>query len=92
VYLNKEVEEENQAGFFHPYKDIVNRISELILNVNPTYAFPQMLVSTIIEGAHHQRFFALYLPKLTNSIENGDAIPYFYKDMIVRLIHSSTKN
>lgn len=90
VYLNKDVDKENEAGFFHPYKEIVERISEIILIVNPNYDFPQMLVSTIIEGANHQRFFAEHLPRLTNSLDNEDAIPSFYKDMISRLIQCDT--
>lgn len=90
IYLNKEVDQENKAGFFHPYKEIVERVSDIILTVNPNYDFPQMLVSTIIEGANHQRFFAAHLPRLTNSLDNEDAISAFYTDMIVRLIHCNT--
>ena len=33
-----------------------------------------MLVSTIIEGTHHQRFFAEHLPRLTNVVEGEDSV------------------
>ena len=45
---------------------------------NPT----EFDVSTIIEGAHHQRFFAEHLPRLTDTIENIDAVTQFYLQLV----------
>ena len=43
-----------------------------------------MLVSTIIEGAHHQRYFAEHLPSLTDVCEGEDAITTFYQKLALR--------
>ena len=45
-----------------------------------------MLVSTVIEGAHHQRFFADHLPRLTDVVTGEDAITEFYKEMVFKTI------
>lgn len=86
-YLTRMVDEENKAGFFQPYKKFVAEISNLILEINPTYAYPHMLVSTCIEGVYHQRYFADHLPSLTDNVNNSNAIQLFYKDLIFKAIH-----
>ena len=43
--LTKEVDEENKEGFFIVYKRIINRIIEIINEVNPNYLFAKSLAS-----------------------------------------------
>lgn len=86
VYLTKEVDAENQEGVFAVQKQLVARISDIILEINPTYKYPHMLVSTIIEGSHMQRFFVEHLPKLTDIRKGEDAITTFYADMVFKAI------
>lgn len=86
AYLTKEVDLENKVGAFAGYKKLVARISNIVLEINPTYLYPHMLLSTMIEGAHLQRYFAEHLPKLTDSIKGEDSIEVFYKDMIFKTI------
>lgn len=88
IYLNKNVDEENSAGFFLPYKRLVQRVSEIILEIKPDYKYPHMLVSTIIEGAHHQRYFATHLPRLTDVVKGEDAVTTFYQKMAQSLLKS----
>jgi AcrR family transcriptional regulator len=82
VYLNKQVDNENNEGAFLGYKQLVDRVSEVVLEVNPQYKYPHMLISTVIEGTHSQRFFAEHLPGLTDVLINEDAITEFYKEMV----------
>lgn len=77
AYLNRHVDEENKEGFFFDYKELVQRISNIVLEINPTYKYPHMLISTIIEGAHLQRFFAEHLPRLTDVSEKEDLVTDF---------------
>ena len=51
-----------------------NSLHSVIKEINPDYKFPNMLLSTIIEGAHLQVFFAEHLPSLTNVQKNKDYI------------------
>lgn len=84
IYLIKDVERENSLGFFSQYKEVVNRVSSIILEINPNYKYPHMLVSTIIEGANHQRFFAEHIPSLTDVFEGEDAITTFYQELALK--------
>lgn len=88
AYLNKEVDRDNKLGFFMRYKEVVHRVSEIIHEINPTFKYPHMLVSTVIEGAHHQRFFAEHLPRLTDVVMGEDAVSNFYVELVFKEIDS----
>jgi hypothetical protein len=49
------------------------------------------LVSTIIEGSHHKRFFSAHLPKLTDKIKVEDAIVSFYTLLVFQAIIEDEK-
>ena len=85
-YLTKEVDAENKEGVFAGYKKLVARVSDIILEINPDYKYPHMLISTVIEGAHHQRYFAEHLPRLTDIVKGEDSITEFYKDVVLKAI------
>ena len=86
VYFHKEVDKENKEGVFSGYKNIIGRIAAIILKINPSYVYANMLVSTAIEGAHQQRFFAEHLPGLTNKRNKEDIVPAFYEELIFQAI------
>jgi AcrR family transcriptional regulator len=67
--LTKEVDEENKEGFFLVYKRVINRIIEMINQVNPNYDFAKSLASSIVEGALHQHFLKDHLKTITNCNE-----------------------
>ena len=72
VYLIKEVKEINSFQVFKPYKDLCNKISEVMLSLNPTYAYSRSLSSTLIETAHSQQYFSKNLPRLTDISNEKD--------------------
>lgn len=84
VYMCKTVASDNESGFFRVYKTLVQRVADIILEIKPEFKYPHMLVSTIIEGAHHQRFFADHLPRLTDIIDGEDAVTMFYTQLAER--------
>lgn len=86
AYLTKAVDEVNKEGVFAGYKQIVAFISDIILEINPSYKYPHMLISTVIEGAHLQRYFAEHLKRLTDCIEGEDSTTEFYRDMVFKSI------
>ncbi len=85
-YLTKDVDKANKEGAFLNYKQFVERISNIILEINPNYKYPQMLLTTIIEGAHLQVFFGEHLPRLTNKQESPDYITKFYTNLAQKSI------
>ena len=88
-YLNRHVDNENKHGVFSSYKNIVGRVSEIMLAINPKFKYPNMLTSTIIEGAHLQRFFSEHLPKLTNKTKDKDDVEHFYTLMALNTLKTA---
>jgi AcrR family transcriptional regulator len=88
AYLIKEVDDVNQEGLYSGYKQLVSRVSSIVSEINPNFPYPEMLISTVIEGTHHQRYFSEHLPRLTNCIEGEDSVNVFYKKMTFSIIDS----
>lgn len=91
VYLVKEVKEINQHEVFKPYKDLCERISNLIQTYDSHYLYPHSLSSTLIETSHSQLFFSMYLPKLTDCQNENKQIfvEKYLKDLLFTLLKST---
>jgi len=86
TYLTSNVDQENKEGAFEGYKQLVNRVSDIILEIDPTCKYSHMLVSTVIEGAHQQRFFTKHLPSLTDNTDKEDIITSFYTNLVFKYL------
>ncbi|MFZ4105905.1 TetR/AcrR family transcriptional regulator [Flavobacterium sp.] len=85
IIITKEIDEENKEGFFLIYKRVINRIIEMINEVNPKYIYAKTLASSIVEGALHQHFLKDHLTTITNC--NKDNSPTnFYLDLIEKTL------
>lgn len=91
AYLTKDVDMENKEGAYKNFKRFVARISDIILELAPDYPYPHMLVSTIIEGAHHQYFYAQHIPALTDFRDGENCIGEFYTDLILTAVSNRRK-
>ncbi len=89
VYLIKEVKEINSFQVFKPYKDLCNKVSEVMLSLNPTYAYSRSLSSTLIETAHSQQYFSKNLPRLTDISTDKDE--KFVFNYLKQLVFSALK-
>jgi AcrR family transcriptional regulator len=67
---SKEIDEDNKEGFFLVYKRIINRIVEIVNEVNPDYIYAKSLVSTIVAGSLHQHFLKEHLETITDCNKN----------------------
>ncbi|MBV1961536.1 MAG: TetR/AcrR family transcriptional regulator [Immundisolibacteraceae bacterium] len=85
-YHTTKVDDENKRGAFNSYKATVRRVSEIVLEVSPTCQQPHMLISTVIEGAHQQKYFAEHLPSLTDVTNEKNSITTFYTDLVFRFL------
>lgn len=83
--LTKEVDHENQAGFFLVYKKVVNRLVQMILAVKPDYPFAKSLASSIIEGSLHQHFLKDHLKTITDCNEQQSPAD-FYKNLVQQIL------
>lgn len=86
VVITKDVDIENKVGVFSVYKSVVNEVADVIKEINAEYPYPNMLVSSMIEGSNQQRFFADHLPNLTNIKRDVDFVEAFYLDLVFKTI------
>ncbi|MFT5512811.1 MAG: hypothetical protein ACI8SE_001210, partial [Bacteroidia bacterium] len=70
-------------------KLVVRRISDIMLEINPTFAFSHTLTSTIIEGIHHQQYFAQHLPSLTEKTKTQSQLADFYSALALSTLKSN---
>lgn len=66
AYHVKSVDEENREGFFLNYKKLAEKISTVILEINPNFPYPRALASNLFEMANNHIYFAQHLPRLTD--------------------------
>lgn len=87
AYLTKGVDKENKEGYFSSYKSLCMRIVEFVKQINSSYPYPASLVSTVMEGAHHQKYFSQHLPSLsdTRTDDDGD-ITNFLAGMVFKTL------
>lgn len=85
TFLTKEVDEENKEGFFIVYKRVVNRIIELIEEVNPEYLYAKSLASSVVQGALHQHFLRDHFKTITNAADSN-YISEFYINLIQKTL------
>ena len=86
TYHTRKVDEENKKGCFKAYKSVVQRVSDIILEIAPNFKSPHMLTSTVIEGAHQQKYFADHLPALTDNSNEKNTISEFYTELVFNCI------
>lgn len=65
------VDEVNEEGYFRSYKVLVERIAEIILEVNPSFQYPNALGSSLFEMVNNQLFYAEHIPRLTNIVDDA---------------------
>ncbi|MBT0607215.1 TetR/AcrR family transcriptional regulator [Aequorivita echinoideorum] len=86
AYYIKEVDQENKKGYYRAYKRVVQRVSDMVLEINPEFKFPHMLISTIIEGSHNQYYFSEHLPSLTDVNNKNTNVVEFYTTLVQKVI------
>ncbi len=65
-YHIRDVDKENKDGLFISYKLMVNKIADIIKEVNPEFDYPRTLSSTVFEMVNNQIYYAEHLPRLTD--------------------------
>ena len=66
TYHIKEVDQENNEGFFINYKNLVNKVAQVIKDYRPDFPYPRSLASNLFEMTNNQIYFSEHLPRLTD--------------------------
>lgn len=72
AYLTKSVDADNKEGLFKNYKTLCHKVALIVQEINPGYPYAHALISTLLEAAHQQIFFAAHLPSLTEVRVTGN--------------------
>ena len=86
-YHNKSVDMENKEGFFSEYKRLINRIVDMILQINADYPHAKTWASNLIDGALHQHFLVEHFPSITDCKKN-EPPNLFFKHQVNCLINA----
>lgn len=84
-YLTKAVDKENEEGSYTTYKRIIIRLSEMFLQVNPSYQYARSLAATVLEGALHQHYLTEHFTSITDCNENITPT-VFFKDLVLNTL------
>jgi len=89
AYHTKSVDEENKHGFYLSYKQLIQKVADVVLEIDKSFPYPHSFATTLFEMANNQIYFAEHLPKLTDinvKNENYDEVNKllkFYKEKIL---------
>ena len=93
VYHTKEVDTENKAGYFLEMKHFCRYLAQVVLEINPAYPHPHALISTVLEAAHQQLFYAQHLPSLTDvKADLYEETVQFLKQLTFAAVDNTTKH
>lgn len=87
---NHDVDDENNQGVFKSRKNLVDKICQIINEINPQFEYSRTLASTMVDMAHNQIYYAEHLPRLS-SIDNNDQKLIQLESIINHLAFSSIK-
>lgn len=85
AYLTHDVDSENEGGFFAPYKRVIRRLAEVILEFNSDYKYALSLANSVVEGALQQHFFKQHFTTITNCNDTV-SVTDFYKDILLKTL------
>ncbi len=85
VFHTNKVDEENSRGCFKAYEKVVQRVSGMVLEIKPDFKYPRMLISTVIEGSHQQKYFSEHISSLTD-VSDKSSITSFYKQLVFNFL------
>ncbi len=91
TYLTRQVDDDNKDGLFRGFKSLCKKLADFITECNPNYKYPNSLISTVMQAAHHQLFYAQHLPSLTDLRNNKSMYKRngeFLKEMVFSIIHA----
>jgi len=81
AYHTKNIDKENQHGFYLNYKLLIQKIADVILEIDGKFPYPHSFATTLFEKANNEIYFAEHLPRLTDiKVEDGNY------DEVVRLL------
>ncbi len=89
AYHTKDIDKEYQHGFFQNYKILIQKIADVILEIDSTFPYPHSFASNLFEMANNEIFYAEHLPRLSDiSVKNKNydevaVLLKYYKERMI---------
>jgi len=87
AFHTKAIDDENKKGCFNSFKKVINRVASIILEINPKFRYAHMLVTTIVDGAQQQYFYAEHFPELIHKKGQTGHINLFFEKLTFNTIN-----
>jgi AcrR family transcriptional regulator len=89
AYHTKKIDDENKHGYYLSYNKLIQKIADVILEIDKKFPYPHSFASNLFEMANNEIYFAEHLPRLTDikvKNENYDEVAKllkFYKEKMI---------
>lgn len=89
AYHTKDIDEENKHGFYLNYKTLIQKVADVILEIDKKFPYPHSFARNLFEMANNEIFYAEHLPKLSDikvKKENYDEVIQllkYYKNKMI---------
>ena len=93
AYHTKSIDDENKHGFYSSYKKLIQKIADVILEIDNEFPYPHSFASSLFEMANNEIYFAEHLPRLTDITvkkHNYDEVAKLLKFYKQRVINCKT--
>ncbi len=91
TFLTKEIDQENKNGYFKNYKNLIERLVQIICGINSDFGHPRTLASTLLESNHLQKFFGEHMPSITDIKAKDESLIQFMETMTLSTLRNGTK-
>lgn len=88
---NHDVDHENSYGVFKSRKNLIEKIAQIISEINPKFTYAITLSSTMVDMADNQIYYVEHLPRLS-SLSNTEDKLFQLEEIINHLAFSSIKS
>jgi hypothetical protein len=88
IFRVRDVDQENQQGYYLPYKLLHETVKDIILEVEETFPYAESLAASIIQGIHHQYFNFEHFPTLTSMKNTERDIGEYFINLSMACISS----
>lgn len=89
AYHTKNIDKENKHGFFTSYKKLIQKVADVILEINSEFPYPHSFATNLFDMANNEIYYAEHLPRLTDiTVENenyeevANLLKYYKNKMI----------
>jgi len=89
IFRVRDVDQENQQGFYLPYKLLHEAVKDIILEVESSFPYAESLAASIIQGIHHQHFNYEHFPTLTSMKNTESDIGEYFINLTMACISTS---